>query len=204
MAFQVKLELDSKNNSDLAEDGIHYTTSMTDNANFEAEDTVARVALTKTNLVKLVAAINAPISENKQPNIKVWRKVVMGDLTALGNFVENAANVPGLSEEESIAIIHSAGMDEKKQVKRGPQSFKVKKGLQPQSAFLTARGDAVAHMWYCTKDLVNFTNRIYPDGDTHANIEIPNLDKVEYAFFHRPIRANEVTGWEGPIFLTIT
>ncbi len=204
MAFQVKLELDSKNNSDLAEDGIHYTTSMTDNANFEAEDTVARVALTKTNIVKLVAAINAPISENKQPNIKVWRKVVMGDLTALGNFVENAANVPGLSAEESIAIIHSAGMDEKKQVKRGPQSFKVKKGLQPQSAFLTARGDAVAHMWYCTKDLVNFTNRIYPDGDTHANIEIPNLEKVEYAFFHRPIRANEVTGWEGPIFLTIT
>jgi len=205
MKTEVALGVSKKSDLVLLQDATHYNNSMNENTNFLAEDTVARVELSIVNTGKFRIALDAPISENRIPNIKVWRAVVEGDVTALGGLVEIAANVPGLSVEESIAIVHSAGMDERKKGSKGPQSFTVKKGMLQHSAFLTARGDAVAHAWYCTKDLVNFTNRIYPDGDTLAHITIPNLEKgVDYAFFHRPIRAKEVTVWEGPIFLTIT
>ncbi len=203
---KVKLELDRKSNAQVLVDADNSIVAMTNNNRFSAAEIVAQVTATKTANIALRAAMNAPTSDTKTDDIKSARVVLDYNYTKLGHQVEGVANDPSLSDDEKVAVVHSAHMDEQNHYHPQKHKFTVKNILPLGTAHVTAAGEANAHEWDWTLDVVNLQDRVHADSTTKANTDIfvPNAKKgTEVAFFHKPIIAKKKTAWEGPIFLTL-
>ena len=202
----VKLNLAHKSNAVVLVDADNSTAAMTGSSRFSAAEIVAQVLATKTATNTLRAKMNAPTSDTKTDDIKVARGVLDFNYTKLGHQVEGVANDPSLPEDERVAVVHSAQMDEKNHSHPQKHKFTVNNILPFGTAHVTAEGEANAHEWDWTLDVVNLQDRVHADSTTKANTDIfvPNAKKgTEVAFFHKPIIAKKKTAWEGPIFLTL-
>lgn len=129
--------------------------------------------------------------------VKRWLSIVM-------KVVEVMANQPGLSDDKQLALVHEAGMKVRKSKGRVPQVFHAKRGIEPGTAELVAKGCVGGHEWQSTYDLVNFSNRVTHKSTTRSKTLISGLTPGEkLAFFHRAITPNDDSAWEGPVFLMI-
>ena len=203
----VKLDLAHKSNAVVLVDSDNSTGAMTGLARFAAAEIVAQVLATKTATTGLRTALNAPTSDTKTDDIKSARAVLDFNFTKLGHQVEGVANDPALSDDERVAVVHSARMDEKNHTHPQKHKFTVKNILPFGTAHTTAEGEANAHEWDWTKDVVNFLDRVHEESTTtaHTDIVITNATKgMEIAFFHKAIIPKIKTSWEGPIFLTLS
>lgn len=201
----VALKMKAKSNSELIENADHYTGIMTGNATFAAADIVAQVTLTKTAITSLRNAINAVISENKTDLINISRDVLERNLTKLAGKVEDLANDPTTPDINRENVVHAAGMELRTRTIPKKRIFTAENTPISGSVVLVAQGGANAHEWQYTTDTDNYTNRIAAKTTTGGKVTIPGLSKAtEYAFFHKPIKANEELDWEGPVFLVVT
>ena len=204
MKIKVALKLASCSNSQVLVNGDHYVTCMTGNAHFAAVSIVDHVAICKTDVINLRAAINAPMSDTKTDKIRIARDAVDRDFTILGTKVEEVANDSSLPDSKRLEIVHSAGMEAKDQVHPAKHVFMVVNSNVSGTVHLCAPGGANAHEWQYTTDVINFTGRIAATSTTAATTDIPNLKKGnEYAFFHKPIITKTETEWEGPVILLV-
>ena len=202
----VKLNLAHKSNAVVLVDSDNSTGAMTGSSRFGAAEIVAQVAATKTATTALRTAMNAPTSDTKTDDVRVARGVLDFNFTKLGHQVEGVANDPSLPEEERVAVVHSAQIDEKDHAHPQKHKFTVKNILPFGTAHVTAEGEANAHEWNWTLDVVNFQNQVHEESTTAANTDIFITDAkkgLEVAFFHKAIIAKKQTKWEGPIFLTL-
>ena len=205
MKPRIVLDLNGINNSEVVIDAEHYTTCMTGNPLFKGDDIVEVVNSTKTATTNLRTAINAPITEAKNDNVRIARDVLDRCLTRLASKVEDLANDSEISDLVRLDIIHSAGMVEKGQTRRQKNQFTVKNSDISGTVNLTAPGGAKAHEWQYTTDTTNFTGRTAATTTTTARTKITNLKQAtKYAFFHKPIVAGAETDWDGPVFQVIT
>jgi hypothetical protein len=204
MKIKVALKLASCSNSQLLVKGDHYVNSMTGNAHFAAPSIADHVAICKTDVTNLRAAINAPMSDTKMDNIRIARDALIRDLTVLGTKVEEVANDPSLPDSKRLEIVHSAGMEAKDQVHPAKHVFSAENSNISGTVHLSAPGGAKAHDWEWTTDVINFTGRVSLTPTTKASTDIQNLKKgTEYAFFHKAIIPQEDTDWEGPVILLV-
>jgi len=205
MKPRIVLDLNGINNSEVVIDAEHYTTCMSGDPLFKGDEIVEVVNSTKTATTNLRTAMNAPISESKNDDIRIARDVLDRCLTKLASKVEVLANDPSISDLARLDIIHRAGMIVKGQNRRQKNKFTVKNSDISGTVNLTAKGGAKAHEWHYTTDTTNFTDRIAAKTTTTATTKITNLKQAtRYAFFHKPTIAGTETDWEGPIFQVIT
>ena len=205
MKVQVVLNLRESNNAQILIDADHYTTCMTGNAYFAAQEIVTQVNNTKTAVTALRTAINAPTSDTKTGNIKIARDVLDRNLTRLANKVEDVANDPAVADANRENIVHSAGMNTKTQVHPQKRAFTVNNTDISGTVYLTAQGGARAHEWQYTTDVKEFKNRESATTTTKGAIELEGLKRgTEYAFFHKAVVPDTKTEWEGPLLLIVT
>jgi hypothetical protein len=177
---------------------------MTGNSHFADARIVAMVATCKTSVAGLRTAINAPTSDIRSDNISIARDVLDRNLTMLGAAVEEVANNPAIPDSQREEIVHSAGMEIKNQVHPTARVFRVINTGISGRVQLLARGNAKAHQWQYTEDVINYTGRIDIESTTTADTFAGNLTKgKEYAFFHKPIKPKVHTEWEGPVLLLV-
>lgn len=205
MKVKPVLNLGSTSNAQVLVDATHYTTNMTGNALFAAADIVAQVTATVAATTALRTAMNAPITDNKTDNINAARETLDRNLTILAGKVEAVANNPTLVDDQRVGVVHSAGMEVKNVAIPKKREFSVAFGETDGSVHLTAAtGDAKAHEWQYTSDVVNFTGRTSVSSTTKASTDISGLAHgTRYAFFHKPIVAGKSTDWEGPLFMMV-
>jgi hypothetical protein len=204
MKVKVVLRLASSSNAQVLIDGDRYVTCMTGNAHFTDTGIVAMVATCKTSVAGLRAAINAPTSDTRTDNIAIARDVLDRNLTMLGAAVEEVANNPAIPDSQREEIVHSAGMETKNQGHRGARTFKATNTGISGRVHLAAPGDANAHEWQYTEDVINYTARIDIESSTTADTFVGGLKKgKEYAFFHKAIKPKVRTEWEGPVLLVV-
>ncbi|HEX3009959.1 MAG TPA: hypothetical protein VHO90_20325 [Bacteroidales bacterium] len=205
MRVQVALKLGLSSNPQVLIDGDRYVTCMTGNPHFADARIVAMVATCKTSVAGLRTAINAPRSDTRSDNIRIARDVLDRNLTMLGAAVEEVANNPAIPDSQREEIVHSAGMETKNQVHPAARVFRVINTGISGRVQLLAKGNAKAHQWKYTEDVINYTGCIDLESTTTADTFVGNLKKgKEYAFFHKPIKPKVHTEWEGPVLLLVS
>jgi hypothetical protein len=119
--------------------------------------------------------------------------------------VEVKANNPALPEDQRIEIAEASGMRRKVQYSPQIHTFTVNNTKNTGVVRCTAEGDANAHLFEYTFDLVNYANRVRGAESTTSTVEF-TVSEVghETAFFHKAIKPNVKSDWEGPIFLRVT
>lgn len=182
----------------------NYILLLTSNARFQIAAFKTPVDNLKTSVADLENNLTTGNGKSKTDHVNAASKEVLRWLSIVANEVEVLANQPGLTEDESMAIIHEAGMEVRSSAKRNAQVFEVRQGAESGTAEMTAKGGVDGHEWQSTTDLVNFQNRVSHKSTTRAKTIITGLTPGQkVAFFHRAITPNEDTTWEGPVFLTI-
>ncbi len=205
MKIEIVLKLKETRNADIIVDAQHYINDMTGNNYFTAADIVTQIAKTQTATTNMINALDAPTSDTKTADIKIARLALDLNLKKLKSKVEDVANNEALSDEEQIAIVHSAGMKYRVYAIRQKGSFTAKNTAISGTALLRAKGMVNGHEWQYTLDLVNFSERKSVDSTTKARALIEGLNAgSKYAFFHKAIIAKQTTAWEGPVFLLVT
>lgn len=177
---------------------------LTSNLRFQIADFKTPVDNLKASVANLEKVSTEDISGSKTDRVNAATKEVMRWLNIVANEVEILANQPDLTEDESLAIIHEAGMEIRSSAKRNAQVFEVRQGAESGTAELMAKGGVDGHEWQSTTDLVNFQNRVSHKSTTRAKTIITGLTPGQkVAFFHRAITSSGDTTWEGPVFLTL-
>jgi len=204
MKAVISLKLNEMNNADVLVESDKYTTLMTNNPYFKAPEIVAQVTKVKTANTALRTVMSQPMSDTKTSTVLKCRDALNRELTKLKNMVQDAANDPAVLDIDRELIVHSAGMTLKASKPSVQHVFTVKHGKVSGSVVLSAKGGANAHEWQYTDDVDTFINREALDTTTIAKITVSGLQRgKEYAFFHKPVVANEKTDWEDPIIFLV-
>jgi hypothetical protein len=182
----------------------NYILLLTGNVRFQIAALKTPVDNLKTSVANLEENLNTGNDKSKTDRVNAASKEVLRWLNIVANQVEILANQPDLTEDESLAIIHEAGMEVRASAKRNAQVFEVRHGAESGTAEMSAKGGVDGHEWQSTTDLVNFLNRVSHKSTTRAKTIVTGFTPGEkVAFFHRAITPSEDTTWEGPVFLTI-
>jgi len=206
MKANPKLDLANRSHAEVVVDSGNYTTAMTGNSRFSAPAIVAQIAAVISATTALSDALKAPTSDTKTDDINIARAALDYQLDKLAGMVADVANEPTVPDDQRVAIVHSAHMDAQGHNHPQKHTFTVKNTEISGTVHLTAEGgDAVAHEWEHTYDILTFLNRVHEESTSRADTYVEGLTKkAEVAFFHKPIIAGRKTVWEGPIFLVIT
>jgi hypothetical protein len=214
MKATVVLDLAHTSDIQVCVNGDNYIASIANPANLNFKEPAVTAAMASMITIQLQAcqsalsnlrtAIAAPLSTTKSDITRAARGVVDSNLTMLAHLVENVANTPDLMDSQREMIVHSAGMVLKTLSSRTKVVFEVTQNKESGSVHAIAAGNANAHLWEYTTDVLHFTNRIAAEPTTVASTDITGLAKLtRYAFFHKAILPNQINSWEGPVFLDV-
>jgi hypothetical protein len=205
MKIVIVLFLSERTDPEILVDTNHYAVSMGASSYFSGADFVAQIAATVEAAGNLQTAMNAPWSEGKTADVQVARNALDYQLNKLASMVENKANDPTQPDDVRIEIAKASGMKRKDQYIPQIHKFTVKNTENSGVVRCTAEGDANAHLYEYTFDLVNYANRVRGKESTNSTVEF-TVSEVgrKTAFFHKAIKPNEEPDWEGPLFLIVT
>ena len=204
MKVEVVLSLNEKNNAELMVFTDTVTTCMTGNVYYAAAEIVAQVTKTKTANTNLRTCITKPGYVNKTDDVKALRNTLERELGKIKNRIEDVVNDPAVLDVNRVAMAHSAGVDVKGHTNPGKHVFAAYKGDVSGTAKLVAASAGVAHEWQYTTDIKTFAGRIAVASTSKALTVISNLPKrTDVAFYHKPVIANTITEWEGPLILFV-
>jgi pyridoxine/pyridoxamine 5'-phosphate oxidase len=204
MKVQIVLRLNDCSNAELLVVVDHFIGSMTDNESFKDPTVIAQILKTKEKNEAFRYTLNKPMSETKSDEVAAARDSLERDVIKLKNMTQDTANDPSVSDANRIAIVHSAGMTEKTQVRPQARVFSVKNADVSGTVLLSAQGGSNANEWQYTEDVATFQNRKMLPTTVAAKTSLSGLQKKsDYAFFHRSVVSGEITEWEGPVLITV-
>lgn len=154
--------------------------------------------------VELLDTIATSGTANKAELAQAQRKKVTDDVKDLIHLIESEVrNLPEMTAEEKLALIHGLDFNTRKLTRQGPRSLKAKAGTKIGSVMLTTQGNADFYDWWYSKDTVNFSNPVELDTTALSRTEVAGLERGLYAFFARAHRKNEAPVVEGPVVFAV-